>query len=629
MKSIFSPLFLVFLTALVFFSFGLFRLGQFETTDEHLWKYDRIGTYWEALLSGDFAKTAINDKPGITVALFSGLGLLSYPEPETTERLALPSSEESQLFEAYNIALSEPVNRAFRLPVLVVSTLALFAAFFLLRAAFGPRIALFTTLFIGTSPILVGISQIVNPDSFFWIFGSLSVFSYLALLETNRKILILVTGILLGLALLSKYTSFLLFGFFALALMTRWIFFSTHLAWSEVRTSVIDLLKITLAAFATFSLFLPAVFTEPETLFKGISQFLSVKDLPIFVMVLAVIGAAGFWLVSRFGQEAPERVRAFFASWRIGLIRTVSLCTLVMIGLALINAWTNESFFPVSELRDRAYANEPQSFNFKPVFTKETSWLEKIPALAIMEITPLVFSLALPLLITLTLGLLALFSATLGQKNQGVLFAIFVFTIVYFTAAYIAGVVVNARYAIILYPLLALAGGIIMSEWMKRLRPSDERVFLSCSLLLILFGGATLFSIKPYYFSYTNSLLPDHLSIHDSWGHGSYEAAQYLNSLPNAKNTIIWSNSDTVCRFFEGKCLRSRRIDLGMVTPDYFVLSKRGVIKEGNHFVLENNPIPERDARFYIDRLTTDSVWSLEILNRPDNFIRIIPFQKP
>jgi hypothetical protein len=90
---------------------------------------------------------------------------------------------------------------------------------------------------------------------------------------------------------------------------------------------------------------------------------------------------------------------------------------------------------------------------------------------------------------------------------------------------------------------------------------------------------------------------------------------------------IIWSNTDTVCRFFEGRCLRSRRIDLAQVTPDFFVISKRGVIKIGNRFTLLNNPHPERDSDFYIEGPGNTPEWELLIGNRPGNFIKIIPFQ--
>jgi hypothetical protein len=137
-----------------------------------------------------------------------------------------------------------------------------------------------------------------------------------------------------------------------------------------------------------------------------------------------------------------------------------------------------------------------------------------------------------------------------------------------------------------------------------------------------------LWNIKPFYFSYASPLLPKQYSIHDSWGHGSYEAAQYLNSRPNSQNLTIWSNSKTVCAFFNGNCLRSRKIDLAKVIPDYFVISKRGELKERNHFILLNAPKDYKMSDYYFEHLHQNPAWEIHINDRVDNFITVIPFKK-
>ena len=113
----------------IFFSFGFFHLSKFETTDEHLWKYDRIGKYWNSLKEKNWEGTYINDKPGITVALISGIGLLSEPDPKENEKLKNISPSEAKLFEQYDYTQTEKTNFRFRLPVLIFSTLSLFAFF--------------------------------------------------------------------------------------------------------------------------------------------------------------------------------------------------------------------------------------------------------------------------------------------------------------------------------------------------------------------------------------------------------------------------------------------------------------------------------------------------------------------
>ena len=180
-----------------------------------------------------------------------------------------------------------------------------------------------------------------------------------------------------------------------------------------------------------------------------------------------------------------------------------------------------------------------------------------------------------------------------------------------------------------LYPLFAILGAVAIIELTRSIRLKNNYLFITLfSIAIFIMGTATLWSIRPFYFSYASSLLPKEFSIHDSWGHGSFEAAEYLNKLPNAQNLVIWSNSDTVCRFFEGKCLRSRKIDLQVVIPDYFVISKRGELKLANRFIILNPLSPEKNSDYYFEKLKNNYEWQIIINNRSDNFVKILKFEK-
>lgn len=606
-----------------FFSFGWFHLGKFETTDEHLWKYDRIGQYWSAIGSGDWVKTYINDKPGVTVALVSGIGLLSEPYPEQNEL----RPESDSRFEAYDVKQSEITNVHFRLPVLAFSTLALLAFFFLLSQAFGDwRIALLGTLFIALSPILVGIAQIINPDSFFWIFGTLSILSYLALLRTGRRSFVLATGVLTGFALLSKYTGFILFAFYALALGFSLINQRTGDAatWRTLGKQVMRIVYIFLAAIAVFTVFLPAVFIHPEYLFKGISQFFSEDSLPLFIIGSAAILGSVF-IIRRF-PFAP--ILAFFRSKERLISGAILAAFLILLLLSLVNVWTGQKFVPVDALRDAAYANEPQSFNFRPLIPKSAPELGKNARLIFVESYPLFFVLTPLVLGLILIGCIRFFRGRLSPETRLFLVTLLAFTLLYFASTLFAKVVTNARYLILLYPLFAIGAALVLFDLLRERIAKQPSMLALAVFSVFAVGSLTLWQVRPFYFSYANSFLPAEFTVHDSWGHGAYEAAQYLNGLPNAQNIIIWSNSDTVCRFFQGKCLRSRKIDLSAVTPDYFVLSKRGVIKIGNRFILLNNPHPERDSDYYFGNLDRLSIWNLDINGRPENYVKIIPFER-
>ncbi|MGW8185508.1 MAG: ArnT family glycosyltransferase [Candidatus Moraniibacteriota bacterium] len=618
---------LLFISVLSFFSFGFYHLGKFETTDEHLWKYDRIPQYWEALKEKNWEKTYINDKPGVTVALISGIGLLAEPNPDLRQYLPAKNTTENKLFERYDYQQSTITNFRFRLPILIFSSLSLFAFFYLIHKAFSSyRIALLSTTLIAANPILLGISQIINPDSFFWIFGGLSVAAYLAYLNTEKRKFLIICGIITGFALLSKYTAFILFVFFILSAFGKIVFQKESSAlktdWQKVVRYFLEIVFIFIISNIIFSIFLPATFIKPEYLFKGISQFLNLE-----IILLGVSLVSGLAILIAWKKDIIGQITRQLSKQKKYLLFLPLILLSFLILISLLNAWTGQKIAPVSELRDLAYVNEPKEFNFKPLLDRKEDSVINFIQLFLMEAHPFVFSISPFLIILIFFVTFLSFKKKISQKSYTVLFSLSIFILFYFFSTLLAKIVTNARYSIILYPLVAIMGGIIIHEALNFFKFKTFKQFIIVNIVIIALGLFSFWQIKPFYFSYTNFLLPQKYTIHDSWGHGSYETAQYLNSLPQAENLIIWSNSDTVCRFFKGKCLKSRKIDLALVRPDYFVVSKRGALKNKNHFEFVKNPDSKKDGEYYFKNLDTNYIWQILINNRPDNYIKVIKFE--
>lgn len=616
------------ISVLSFFSFGLYHLAKFEVTDEHLWKYDRIPKYWQALKEKNWEATYINDKPGVTVALISGIGLLSEPDPKLNQYLPAKNDTESKLFERYNYQQSEITNFRFRLPILIFSTLSLLVFFYFILQAFNSyRVALFSTVLIATNPILLGISQIINPDSFFWIFGGLAMVAYLAYLNKRKKSFLLWCGLLTGFALLSKYTAFILFAFFIFSALGKTIFQKEGSAlktnWQTILKYILEIGVIFTIACLVFAIFLPATFIEPNYLFKGLSQFLNLKIILSFLGIILITAGILTWKKNIIGQITQVIAK------QKNIILTTSLALLsTLLLISYLNVWTGQKISPVDNLRDLAYVNEPKEFNFKPLMDRKDGSIFNSPQLYLMEAYPFIFSLSplLPLLIFfITFQSL---KKQVSLKYYPILFAGAIFILFYLFSALLAKIVTNARYSIILYPLIAILGGIIIQEFLHFFNLKKFKHFIITASLIFILGITALWQNKPFYFSYTSSLLPASYTIHDSWGHGAYEAATYLNSLPGAENLVVYSNTETFCRFFKGQCLKSRKINLAVAQPDYLIITKRGVLKADNHFVLENNPQPQKNAQFYFKKMETDSVWQILLNNREDNFVKIVKFEK-
>ncbi|KKP65029.1 MAG: hypothetical protein UR60_C0010G0018 [Candidatus Moranbacteria bacterium GW2011_GWF2_34_56] len=538
---------ILFISIISFFSFGFYHLGKFETTDEHLWKYDRIPQYWQALKEKDWEKTYINDKPGVTVALISGFGLISEPNPKENQYLPIENHANPKLFEKYNYQQSEITNFNFRLPILIFATLSLLAFFYLSYKALNSYpLALLITILVSTNSILLGISQIINPDSFFWIFGSLSTLAYLALLKTQSRSFLIACGVLTGLALLSKYTAFILFAFFTLAMLGKIIFQEPSEAlkfnWKILTHYILEIITIFIISLGVFAFFLPAVFVNPDYLFKGISQFLNIKIISLGIGLVLALALLITWKKDILGQIN----QAIAKKKNIILALSLSLLSFLII-ISVLNVWINQKIAPVSELRDLAYLNEPKEFNFKPLLNRKNESIMDTAKLFLMEAYPFIFSIS-PLLILLVIFItIQAYRKKISPENYLIFFATSLFAILYFISTLLAHIVTNARYSIILYPFILIFGAVSLIELLNALKFKSNKNIIILSGIILIIGIIQLWQIKPFYFSYTNLLLPQKYTIHDSWGHGAYEAAQYLNSLPQAEKLIIWSNSDTVC----------------------------------------------------------------------------------
>ena len=182
-----SAFFLLLLISLVlYFSFGFYHIAKFETADEHYWMYDpvagRIHDYWNAISIGDWAHTRINDKPGIMLAYISGIGI--YFEDGLNNRVYHSGNYES----AFTSAETEKINLAFRIPLLIFNGFfTLFIFWAIKRLTKNTWLALVTATLILLNPIIIGVSQIINPDSLLWIFSFSALLSFLNYLKYHKK----------------------------------------------------------------------------------------------------------------------------------------------------------------------------------------------------------------------------------------------------------------------------------------------------------------------------------------------------------------------------------------------------------------------------------------------------------
>ncbi|MDO8529631.1 MAG: phospholipid carrier-dependent glycosyltransferase [bacterium] len=603
-----------------FFGFGLYHLTKFETTDEHLWKYGRIKQYWKAIEERNWKKTYINDKPGVTIALFSGIGLLFEPEPESHRA-------KNNLFTIFDVNRTERINFVFRFPILLLATLSLFLFFWLIRKAFDSDwLALFSTMFIALNPILIGITQVINPDSFLWIFGGLSVFSYLAFLNKKENKFLLMTGIFTGFALLSKYTALILLVLYLLFLLSKIIFKGddekNKMDYKFILREILNLFFIFAISIAIFILFLPAIFVEPSYLTKGVAQFFKRGNLTGFIFfAIFILGLIGY-----FRKKFFDVAVKFLSDHRKKILIVICSLFSLLLVLMVINVWSGQKLIPFDQLRDMAYAQEPKKFNFGKML-KDISFLEKNIKLFLLEAYPFIFSLTPINFILIIFLLMKAILKKIKNSSSAILFPVILFSLLYFLMTLTVRVVANVRYTVTLQFLFAIISSVALLELLDSLKLKGKKYLIFSAFFVLIFGIYSLWSIKPFYFSYENVFLPKKFTINSTWGNGFYEAAEYLNSKPNSENLIIYSNSATICPFFKGKCLSSRKIDLNVVRPDYFIISKRGELKEKNKFIFTNSDYQGKPSDYYFDNLENNYEWAIFIGDRQENYVKVVKFE--
>jgi hypothetical protein len=145
----------------------------------------------------------------------------------------------------------------------------------------------------------------------------------------------------------------------------------------------------------------------------------------------------------------------------------------------------------------------------------------------------------------------------------------------------------------------------------------------------VVFAHLFTLSITPFPLSYASALLPRayHIDIKDM-GPGSYEAAAWLNALPDAATLTVWTDKDGVCKFFVGSCRRGfgNYEKLRYEELDYIVVSSGresrtskmigGQVANGRQDVI----------RFDLFYQRTDPAFEVRVNGRPSHFVKVFRF---
>jgi len=610
LKSLISwPSFFILLTLVIYLSFGLQHLGKFTTADEKLWLYNptsgRILAYWNAIKEHEWTKTRINDKPGITLAYISGVVIPFEKNPENK------IIEKDGGFRIYDRSYMERWLFRYRLPILFFNGISIFFFYWIIKRLTGNSlIAVLTNIFIFLSPIVIGVSQIVNPDSLLWNFSFASILMYLLFIKEKKIGFSLLTGIFLGLALATKYTAIILPLFFGVIIWLYVWFRISNDRPQDIHRDIVKLLSgfglAVVSMIALFCLLMPAVFIVPSFLLEGTlgfkSQFQFYWLITLYILLNLLLFLDAKFLESKVIKSIVHPIRSFYPI----LIKIVIGLITISILICLYNFSVANNVLGIEKIPFDY--NRGELINALPLFE-----------LSLLEIKPLVYFMTPVILLAfIALSIFQLFER---KKNHDftdfLLHVCFLFVMIFFLAVMAQRLLVHVRYSVIIYPLITLIAAMSIERLRSIVKLSDKAVYVILTAIVFI-SLLSINSIKPFYFNYTSLLLPKNDIITGAWGYGGYEAAQYLNSMNGDSQGLAWTDYSGFCEFYDGKCIKAGEYDKFLKESpnekiNYFVQTRRGTRVNENLW-----------QKFMDDSMIdTSPVWELNIGGRPMNFIRV------
>ncbi len=604
-----STLFAVLFFTGLFFSFTTYRLGQYAAVDEPLWLYGRIEKYWNNIKDNEWQKTDVSDKPGITVSLISGAGLLRYTPAHFDDKRS-----QGEVFVSKNTEEMTSFFFTFRFPIVLVLTILLPLVYFLLERLTNKQTALFSYAFLTTSPILIGVAKIINPDALLWLFTTLSLLSYLVFQKRPWYRYLLLSGFFLGLALLTKYIANIIFIYLLALLFLEYLYhpLQTKRSVSEyIRSTFIHIGLVIFVALATFYLLLPANWVEPYELIRStiLSQAFE-RVAPLFAAIVA------FLLLDQGlnKSRATTFILRITGRAQVWIGKGLGVLFLGSVFFVLVTTWMG---MPV--------------YNFMDLISSPKTIGDHSGILGIFltNFYPLIFSLTPIALLSLLIATFSLFKTNFSQ-NDGARFVLYalIFTLVYYLGATVNGVGSIIRYQIIIFPLIALVAGVGLSTlttWLQNKIPHKKRLVFPVILSIVAISSIYTLVKTPFPLSYASSLLPKQYYVDlKDMGPGSYEIAQQLNQLPNAQNILIWTDKDGVCQFFVGRCKRGNGTSvINDQSIQYVVISSARENRTGNMIRsrYDDNPDSVVPIHLFYDR-TDEADFTVLINGRPSHYVK-------
>ncbi len=581
--------------------FGLPRLQHFSGVDEPYWSYDRVPDFWDAVREGKWERTDICDKPGVPLAIISGAGLPAIGED--------PGNYESLRYEPKTPEQVQRIGDIYfylRLPVFLFTLAVLPLFYWLIKKLLGKITARFSLIFIGLSPILFGISLIINSDSILWILTGLSTLSLFVFFKKNERKYLVLSGFFLGLSVITKYVANILFVYFFLIFLLEYIFLARKIPVGEyMKKALFNYAILFSTAMATAFVFFPAAWEDFSELTKAtVQNDVFEAALPLFAGVIGLLAVDILALKAGFSTALFD----YLAKYKIVLTRSIAVLFLFLSLIIFLHVFT-----PIDVYDIQGNIASPKGIG-------DESILKTFPRAILADLYSLLFSISPLVLLSLLFAVAGLLNRKEVGREKMTIFYVLVFMFIFYLGSAVNDVITTVRYQIMVYPLAFVAAAIGISQFLDidKVRKYIALPAAYLAVIIVLLGS--LFWARPHFLAYASEILPDDFLVNlKGMGEGSIEAAYFLNNIPGAEEMKIWSDKGAVCERFVGKCFidfKKKTFEENQIA--YFVVST-----DRRSRSLKMSSDIDDVVDFEEIYASQDYTYKDIISNNPNNFVKI------
>ena len=516
---------------IVSFFARLYRVTEFLTVDESKWLVNRVPTFFTELMSFNWQNLLISDKPGITLAWLVKIGLIFTNKEGSYEFMSTPE-----------------LLLAGRLPLIIANIAFLFGLAILVKRVMKSNMAALLFLALtATNPNIMGMATIVNPDSIGWFFPLATILLFFLYLRDRRPWDLALVSLVFAGGALNKFNALVVLPFLPLFAVLYFIFAETN-SKDYFRFAAKGIARMYILAWGISTVLWPYLLLAPQQYLKQTLLRPVIKPLFIPIILSLVLFAVFGDAIGAFLTKQNSRIKRAIL---IG-VPAISLILIAMTfwmtpgtpGLPSVAKGTNVD----APFIDLVFSNY-----YYHVYSQTT------------------LTLALYLIATILVVSYA-FRLKKVDVFQSLSVVSLLFILSYLAGSAATGHITSPRYQIPVFPVVSLLIATTIIPWVEAL--DRKKLLMSGVAVATVVNFALVIPFAPYYLFYNNDALPKGKLVFDGWGLGGYEAAQFLNNLPNAEKLTVYASYPGFSGFFKGQSLGMKE-DPFSKSVDYMVIFKQ------------------------------------------------------